>query len=60
MMGCCGAESEKFRNEDFSVDQKRLDKLVEEKRKDGWRDFGIKRMAECRCPCHVDGVICLC
>jgi hypothetical protein len=60
MMGCCGAESRKFRIEDGSVDPKRLEKLVEERRKDGCRDFGVKRMSECRCPCHIDGVACMC
>lgn len=60
MFGCCGHDRNKFRKEDGSIDELRLAEIAETARKAGSTDRQIERVSTCRCPCHVDGVDCMC
>ena len=60
MIGCCGAESSKFKTQQGEIDRARLDRLVAEKQKAGWSAKGIDRLRRCSCLCHNDGVRILC
>jgi hypothetical protein len=64
MIGCCCASRKKFIHKDGSIDQLRLDAIVNE-----WKEKKIpedvlksacSELSSCRCPCHKDGTICLC
>ncbi len=60
MLGCCGAERRKFKNEQGQLDQTRLDKLANEKKAADWSDQRVEKLRECSCPCHEDGSHVLC
>lgn len=60
MLGCCGAERRKFKNEQGQLDQARFDKLVAEKKAAGWSDARVEKLRQCSCPCHQDGSQVLC
>lgn len=60
MFGCCGAELEKFRCADKSVDVDRLTKLVECWQREGATSEQIERVKACDCGCHVDGHCVMC
>lgn len=60
MFGCCGHESKKFRKEDGKIDHVRFARVAESARKAGLTDQQVERIAQCRCPCHTDGVVCMC
>lgn len=60
MLGCCGAERRKFKNEQGQIDQARLDELVTDKNAAGWCDARVEKLRQCSCPCHEDGSHVLC
>jgi hypothetical protein len=60
MLGCCGCEQEKFRNEDGTVDPQRLDAITAGLRVAGWTEAQVAKVVACDCPCHRDGSVCLC
>ena len=60
MFGCSGFDQKKFKNNDGSIDEERLKKLAEDAKKSGCTEKGFERVANCRCLCHRDGVMCMC
>lgn len=60
MLGCCGAELEKFRYADKSVDTDRLKQLVQNWQRAGGTTEQIERIKTCDCGCHVDGQCVMC
>lgn len=56
MFGCCGAEKRKFKSEHGQLDQARLDKLATERKTAGWSDARVKKLRQCPCACHQDGL----
>jgi len=64
MMGCCGLESQKIRNKDGKINEKKLELLREslaEKASNAEKYCQtLGRIKECSCPCHVDGMTVLC
>lgn len=59
MFGCCGYIG-KLRDSEGVVDSNRIDEIVSEKKREGWSELEIADIAECTCPCHVDGITCVC
>jgi len=60
MIGCCSNSRVKFINADGKVDPERLKEIIKKSREDGLSEKGIAKTRECGCPCHIDGVACLC
>lgn len=60
MIGCCGCEQEKFKNEDGSKVPMRLEALANGLLAAGLTEAQIAKVAECDCPCHHDGSVCMC
>jgi hypothetical protein len=68
MMGCCLASGRKFIDREASVDRGRLKAICDdlEERFAGKempsqaQDRILAQVRECDCPCHKDGINCLC
>lgn len=60
MLGCCGAESQKFRTKDGEVDRERLDQLKAAYRAAGCTEEQLQLVEQCTCPCHQDGMVVMC
>ncbi len=60
MMGCCGAQRTKFKTKEGKVVQQRLDIIITEKKALGWDANRIEILKRCDCPCHTEGVNCMC
>ncbi|MBD8614937.1 hypothetical protein [Pseudomonas sp. CFBP 13719] len=60
MIGCCGAESSKFKDKDGNIDQERLNEIAAKKESQGWAPESALRLQKCSCPCHQDGMHVMC
>lgn len=68
MMGCCSMSGRKFINSKGSIDQERLEsvchdlaeRLTVKKIPQEVKDSLLTTVRECDCPCHKDGINCLC
>ena len=60
MMGCCHSPQLKYRDEHGETTENRLNTLADELSKDGLKPAQILYVKGCQCPCHRDGVRCMC
>lgn len=60
MLGCCHSPQVKFRDERGVATPARLDNLSSDLRKKGIKPAQIEYVKVCKCPCHRDGLTCMC
>lgn len=60
MFGCCHVSQVKFRDEKGGTTPTRLDNLASDLRKMGLKPAQIEYVKVCNCPCHRDGLTCMC